>query len=162
MMNITAYLILFIIVGIILLASLIIFLSNYRKRKEKERLENEFDNFALENKLSIDKKQTLNKNMIGIDRENMKLIFVDRSNIPQQIELINLNELSSCNLITQTNADKGYISNISVECAFKETNKPEILLPFYDEGKDNFNKMMRLSKKASYWEKAINLFRTEN
>ena len=75
MMNITAYLILFIIVGIILLASLIIFLSNYRKRKEKERLENEFDNFALENKLSIDKKQTLNKNMIGIDRENMKLIF---------------------------------------------------------------------------------------
>lgn len=161
-MNATGYFTLFLIAGIILLVILITFLLNYKKKREKARLIKAFDDFVDENKLLIDKKQTLNKNMIGIDRENMKLVFVERSSHPYQIELIKLDEVSSCNLIRETNPKNGYISNISVECAFKEKDKPGVLLPFYDEGNDKLYKMMRLSKKASYWEKTINLFRGEN
>jgi hypothetical protein len=158
-MNSNGYIILYVIVNLILLAFLISWFINYKKKKERNRLIKEFDDFVLNNKIKIDKKQTLNKNMVGLDRENRKLVFLDRSNNSPQIQLINLPKLLSCHLLKRKNPSTGHISNISLQCTFKEKDKEDILLPFYNEANDKLYKMMRLSKKASYWEKSINLFR---
>lgn len=158
-MNSNGYIILYVIVNLILLAFLISWFINYKKKKERNRLIKEFDDFVLNNKIKIDKKQTLNKNMVGLDRENMKLVFLDRSSHSPQIQLIHLPKLSSCHLLKRKNPSTGHISNISLQCTFKEKDKEDILLPFYNEANDKLYKMMRLSKKASYWEKSINLFR---
>lgn len=97
--------------------------------------------------------------MIGIDRQNMKLLFIDNTKSPHQNHLVNLNDLSACRLIKKRNKRNGYIGNISLQLVFRQKNKPEIIFPVYNESSDNLSKLMRLSKKASYWEKTINLFR---
>lgn len=105
------------------------------------------------------KKQTLNKNTSGLDRVKLKLIFIDKCKIPQRLHLINLQDILVCQLLKTRNLMNGHINNISLRCSFKEKNKPDILLPFYDEANDKLYKMMRLLKKASYWKKSITLFR---
>lgn len=158
-MNSSGYIILYVIINLTLLAFLISWFINYKKKKERYKLIKEFDDFVLNNKIKIDKSQTLNKNMVGLDRGNMKLVFLNRSSHPRQIQLIHLPKLSSCRLLKRKNSTTGHISNISLQCSFKEKDKEAILLPFYNEANDTLHKMMRLSKKASYWEKSINLFR---
>ena len=158
-MNSNGYMILYVIINLILLAFLISWIINYKKKKERNKLIKEFDDFVIQNKIKIDKSQTLNKNMVGLDRENLKLVFLDRSSHPRQIQLIHLPKLLSCHLLKKKDPSTGHISNISLQCIFKEKNKEDILLPFYNEANDTLHKMMRLSKKASYWEKSINLFR---
>jgi hypothetical protein len=158
-MNSNGYIILYVIINLVLLAFLISWFINYKKKKERNKLIKEFDDFVVQNKIKIDKRQTLNKNMVGLDRKNKKLVFLNRSSRPQQIQLIHLPKLSSCHLLKRRNRSTGHISNISLHCSFKEKDKEDILLPFYNEANDTLYKMMRLSKKASYWEKSINLFR---
>jgi hypothetical protein len=46
-----------------------------------------------------------------------------------------------------------------LKCIFKQKDKPALILPFYNEMKDDLFKLMRLSKKAAYWEKSINIFK---
>ena len=121
-MNLTGYIILFVIVGLIFLAFMVSWFIHYKKKKERSQLIKDFDDFTFNNKIKIDKSQTLNKNMVGLDRVNMKLVFLDRSNHPQQIQLIDLPKLSSCHLLQEKNASTGYISNISLQCIFKEKN----------------------------------------
>ena len=147
------------IVVLVTIAFVISWVTRYNKEKEKKKLEAEFEHFAIKNNLAIDKKQTLNKNMIGIDRLNLKLIFLDKSNTPGEFHLIELNDLSACHLIKHKNSSTGHINRILLRCIFTQKNRESIELPFYDEMKDDIFKMMRLSKKALYWVKSINIFR---
>lgn len=158
-MNSTEYIALIIIVVLVTFAIVISRINRIRKKKEKRQLNAAFDHFAIKNNLAIDKKQTLNKNMIGIDRLNMRLVFLDQNSTPGEFHLIELNDLSACHLIKQKNSSTGHISRILLKCIFIQKNKPPIELPFYDEMKDDIYKMMRLSKKALYWVKSINIFR---
>ena len=159
-MNPTIYIAIFIIAGLTLFGIVVSWINTNKKNKENKKLLGEFDDFAIKNNLAIDKKQTLNKNMIGIDRLNLKLIFLDNSKIPQEFHLIDLYDLSACRLIKQKNDSNGHISNIFLQCIFKkEVAAPDIILPFYNEITDDLFKMIRLAKKASYWKKSINIFR---
>lgn len=157
-MNTTFYLALLIIAALLLVIG-ISWIGSYKKKERDKKLLKEFNDFVIANKLTIDKKQTLNKNIIGLDRQNMKLVFVENTNIHQHIHLIDLEELSECRLIKQKNERKGYINKISLQCIFKEKNEPDMILPVYDDQFDKHYKMMRLSKKASYWQKTINIFK---
>ena len=148
-----------IIAILVTMAFVISWMNKYKKEKEKKKLAEEFEDFAIKNNLAIDKKQTLNKNMIGIDRLNLKLIFLDNNNKPGEFHLIELNDLSDCHLIKQKNSSTEHISKILLKCIFTQKNKAPIELLFYDEMKDDIFKMMRLSKKALYWVKSINIFR---
>lgn len=158
-MNSTAYIAASLIITLILIGVILSWYNKKKKRKERDMLTKEFNEFAIRNNLAIDKKQTLNKNMIGIDRMNFKLIFLDRSTDPQEFHLIDLQELSDCRLIKQKNHSNGHISHIFLQCIFNDKNKNDISLPFYNEINDDLFQMLRLSKKASYWVKSINLFR---
>lgn len=96
---------------------------------------------------------------IGIDRLNHKLVFLNNSDGVSKFYLINLSDLSDCRLIKQKNKSNGHISNIFLQCFFKQKDIAGIFLPFYNEMNDDLYKLMRLSRKAHYWWKSINIFR---
>ena len=148
------------IVGAFVVLGFLLSWRNYRRKAhESKRLLDEFDAFAMRHNLAIDKKQTLNKNMIGIDRLNLKLVFLDRSTDTSQFHLVDLEEILDCRLISEKNVSNGHIRSICLQCTFKQQDKAALILPFYNEMKDDLFKLMRLSKKAAYWEKSINIFR---
>ena len=151
--------ILFIIADIILLIFLIVWLIRYQNKKERSRTMKEFDDFVIENNLKIETKQTLNKNIIGLDRENMILVFLDRKNQIKPVRTIDLKEIHSCKTIKTRKTDNSHIKSISLEIIYRNPDKESVVLPFYHENNDKFYKMMRLAKKAYHWEKRINLFR---
>jgi hypothetical protein len=157
-MNSTLSVALFIIIAVVLFGMMLTWRNSNNKKKERKKLIAGFDHFVIKNNLTVDKKQAVNKNMIGIDRLNLKLVFLDNSKGFQVFHLINLEDLSACYLIKQKNASSGHISKIFLQCIFKN-NSPEIVLPFYDEMTDQLFKMLRLSKKAIYWQKCISIFR---
>ena len=158
-MNSTSYIALFILVAVGLVAGVFSWISWYKKKERDKKLLQEFDDFVIKNNLTIDKKQTLNKNMIGLDRLNMKLVFMENTSVPQKIHLVNLTDLSDCHLVKEKDRSNEHIGKIFLRCIAREKNQPEIILPVYDEFNDNIYKMMRLSKKAAYWKKTINIFR---
>ena len=148
------------IVGAFVVLGFLLSWRNYRRKAhESKRLLDEFDAFAMSHNLAIDKKQTLNKNMIGIDRLNLKLVFLDKSTGVSQFHLVDLEEILNCRLVSEKNTSNGHIRSIYLQCTFKQQDKPALILPFYNEMKDDLFKLMRLSKKAAYWEKSINIFR---
>ncbi len=87
---IALYLPLFTIAGLIAFLALLSWYADYRKNKNHQKLLTEFDDLVSKNNLTIDKKQTLNKNIIGIDKQHMKLVAVDNSKPSQQRHVINL------------------------------------------------------------------------
>ena len=145
-------------IGFVLLILLLGALINYRKRAREQKLLKEFEAFSQKNGLVIDKQQSLNKNMIGIDKQHQKLLFLDRNQLPQQFYLIDLYEVETCDLVKIKNPASGLINNISLRCKYK-VNKPDTLLPFFVEGVNKQYKTMRLAKKAMYWVKSVNLFK---
>jgi hypothetical protein len=149
---------LFATIGLVLLILLLGGLINYLKKVREQKLIKEFDELSKKNALSIDKQQTLNKNMIGIDRVNQKLLFLDRNKLPQQSYIIDLSEVEECELVRIKNPSSGLINNISLRFKYK-TGKADTLLPFFVEGVNKQFKTMRLSKKAMYWVKSVNLFK---
>ena len=158
-MNSTVYTGIFIIVTIVLLAIVISWVNRNKMKSNYKKLLRDFEDFVIQNHLTIDKKQKLHKNMIGIDRLNLKLIFLNNSSMPHHFHVIDLHDLSACRLIKQKNLSTGHISAIYLKCIFKKKEMPDIEIPFYDALHDDIFKMMRLSKKASYWQKSINIFR---
>lgn len=158
-MDSTVYIAIFIIIGFVVFGVAITWSSRRTKKREKEKLVEAFDAYAISHALAIDKKQTLNKNMIGIDRLNSKLIFLEDDKGSGQFHLVDLKEIAACRLVSRKNPANGHIQDISLQCTFKGKDKAMLTLPFYNEMKDDLFKMMRLSKKAAYWEKSINIFK---
>lgn len=156
-MNPTIYFALFII-GAIAFFGIIISWANRRNRtKEIRKLIAQFDDFVIKNNLTIDKKQKANGNMIGIDRFNFMIVFLDSKK--EIFQLIDLSELCACRLIKERNEMNGHISKIYLQCVYKNKNTQALNLPFYDAEQDSVYRMLRLAKKASYWESSINIYR---
>lgn len=145
---------------IILLILCTVGVSWYKHRKKKvnqRKLLKQFENYVIKHNLTIDKKQSLHRNIIGIDRLNKKLVFLDNRSVPAIFTVINLEDLCDCDLIKEKNLSD-HISRISLRCICK--NGLTVLeIPFYDASYDHIFKMIRLYKKARYWQKTINIFR---
>ncbi|MDE3184792.1 MAG: hypothetical protein KGM16_15345 [Bacteroidota bacterium] len=131
--------------------------ASYKQKKEKKKQLQKFNDFVINNHLTIDSKQRFNKNIIGIDRLNYSVVFLN--NNTKKIIVIQLKELADCCLIKQRNKTSGHINHIFLQCIFKQKEKDEVILPFYNEMNDDIYMMMLLSKRATYWAKRINLFR---
>lgn len=158
----TGYITFLIVGAIFIMAFVIPWLIHYRKKREKEKLLKNFSDFTEKNHLSLEKYQTLNRNVIGIDRQQQKLVFMEGTNHPLHTELVDLREIASCKVSKLRNKNTGYITRIFLKIIFKDKEKDYLLLPFYNESTDKLFRMMRLSKKALYWQKSIELFREPN
>lgn len=131
----------------------------YRREQRKLRLQQYFDAFAKRHQLSPKRQQTLHLNMIGIDRREMKLIFVDGRKMPPIPYLIDLRDIATCRIGRVRNKSTGYVQRIHLIIRYKDKDRNNLLLPVYDESVDRLYRMMRLSKKAHYWQRAIEMFR---
>lgn len=158
-MNSVEYTALVIVIALIVVAFIMVKMNKSNRKKEAKGLWNAFDDFAIEHNLALDKKQQINKSVIGIDRLHHKLIFLDKTTGKAKFHLINLADLAQCRLVKRRNAASGHISNIYLQCIFRQKDTADICLPFYNEFHDDLYELMRLSRKAYYWEKRINIFR---
>lgn len=156
-MNATVYFAGFIIGAIVLFGMFISWNNRLKIKREKNRLFKHFEDFVIKTNLTIDKKQKANGNIIGIDRFNYKVVFFDSKE--KIFHLIDLAELQACRIVKERNEMNGYISKIYLQCIFINKNDPPLNLPFYDAEYDNVYRMLRLAKKASYWESSINIYR---
>ncbi|MEO8719928.1 MAG: hypothetical protein ABI297_08715 [Ginsengibacter sp.] len=157
-MNSTIYIAIFILVFLILFGFSISWFNHHKKKKDHKMLSEKFDDFVIKNQLAIDKKQEVHQGMIGIDRLNLKLVFLDNRSIPALFHVTNLEDIATCRLIKQKNAINGHISKISLQYILKNKKEADINIVFYDALHDDIFKMMRLSKEASFWEKRIHIF----
>lgn len=144
-------------VFIVLLAIGISWFNSYKKKKEKKKQMQKFNDFVINNNLTIDNKQRFNKNIIGIDRLNYVVVFLN--NRTRKFLLIRLKDVKDCRLIKERNRTSGHINRIFLQCIFKQKTKQDIIIPFYNEMNDDVFMMMQLSKSAAYWTKRINIFR---
>ena len=145
-------------IAFIIVASLVIsWFNSYKKKKEKQKQLQKFEEFVINNDLTIDSKQRFNKNIIGIDRLNHAVVFLN--NTTRKFFLVRLRELANCYLVKERSKTTGHINNIYLKCVYRRKDKEEVILPFYNEKNDDVYMMMRLSKRANYWAKRINLFR---
>jgi len=142
---------------IVLAAISISWLNNFKKKKEKQKQVKKFNDFVIKNNLTIDSKQRFNKNIIGLDRLNYVVVFLNQKT--KKFLLIRLKEVADCRLIKERNKTSAHISHIFLKCIFKQKGKDDVHLPFYNELTDDVYTMIRLSKRADYWAKRINIFR---
>lgn len=142
---------------IVLAAISISWFNSFKKKKEKQKQLKKFTDFVINNNLTIDSKQRFNKDIIGIDRLNYAVVFLNQKT--KKFLLIRLIEVADCRLIKERNKISGHISHIFLKCIFREKGRTEVHLPFYNELNDDVHMMIRLSKRADYWAKRINLFR---
>lgn len=157
-MNYSYYIALFVILVLIMIVIFAAWIKVNKTTKEKGILMKKFEDFSIQNNLAIDKKQVVCKNMIGIDRLNFKLVFLDTQPSKWKFHLIDMENILSCNLIKERNKTTGHISKISLHCRFENEAISDIKFAFYDESKDDEFKTMRSFKKASYWKKCIDIF----
>ena len=155
------YLIIFIILAIlvVIVFATWMYLSN-RKARLKNILKNKFYGLSERNDLYLNKSQTLNGNMIGIDRRKLKILFLNRNDGAEEVIVLDLRNVVECGVQNEINPTNGFIKNINLRCIMRKHGEIE-LFPFYKENFDPLNKKMRLSKKASYWEKTINLYKNQ-
>jgi len=156
-MNPTVYFAIFIISAFVLFGMFISWNNRLKIKNVQKRLFKEFEDFVIKTNLTIDKKQKANGNIIGIDRFNYTVVFFDSKE--RIFHLIDLTELQSCRFIKEINKLNGHISKIYLQCIFLNKNAPPLVLPFYDGEHDSVYRMLRLAKKASYWESSINIYR---
>jgi hypothetical protein len=142
---------------IVLAAICISWFNSYKMKKEKQKQLKKFNDFVIINNLTIDSKQRFNKNIIGIDRLNYVIVFLNQKT--KKFLLIRLKEVANCRLIRERDKTSGHINHIFLKCIFKEKSKADVHLPFYNELNDDVFMMIRLSKRADYWAKRINIFR---
>jgi hypothetical protein len=91
-----------IIIGIVVLLAivLLVFQHNQKHKKHKNALLGALNEYAQTQGCKITENEVLNQNVIGIDKDNKKLIFVNREkNIEKMIDLstirkCNMNEIS--------------------------------------------------------------------
>ena len=145
------------IVFIVLVSIVISWFHNYKKKKEKQKQLQTFTDYAINNNLTIDSKQRFNKYIIGIDRLNFVVVFLN--NATKKFLLIRLKDVADCKIVKERNKISGHINRIYLRCIFREREKEDVILPFYNEMNDDVYKMMVLSKRAAFWAKRINIFR---
>lgn len=156
-MNTIEYIGLSILGTFLLLAISVSWVRRTRKNKQNKKLLKKFDDFIIENDLTIDNKQRFNKNIIGIDRLNYVVVFFNNST--KKIQSVRLKDLAECSVIKEKNKLNGHIHHIFLKCNYKQKEHGEIIFPFYNANNDDLFMMMTITKKANNWAKRINIFR---
>lgn len=156
-MNAIEYIGLSILGTVLLLAICISWVRRTRKNRQNKKLLKKFDDFIIENDLTIDNKQRFNKNIIGIDRLNYVVVFSNNST--KKIHSVRLKDIAECSVIKEKSEPDGHIHHIFLKCNYKQKERGEIIFPFYNANSDDLFMMMTITKKANNWAKRINIFR---
>ncbi|MEO6069966.1 MAG: hypothetical protein ABIN57_01865 [Chitinophagaceae bacterium] len=151
-----SYLIGLILVGI---PTLIVIKSTIKdkvkKRKELE-LAMAYDRLMRSAKLSIENIDLLNGKLIGLDRMNKKMVFIDHTKTKRQEHCIALLEIASCYIHKVKGDPEKEISSIHLELKHKR-NDEVTRFCFYDDSCDRITDLPSLARKAKFWKNRIDL-----
>ena len=127
---------------IVLICALPIILSTVNNSKRKKRILQGLYDFAAINNCKISKYAMINNLTIGIDEPSLMIFFIKKTNENDILQQINLSEIQKCKVINSARSVKSkdnslnVIEKIELAFAFKDKNKKEILLEFYNHIND--------------------------
>ena len=111
-----------------------VFRSNIVNKKKIELIKAKYSSYNF--KIS----ETLNKKVLAMDEINKGFLFVDCNPKSENINFINLKDVSSCKLVVTTDNSSKVIVTISLEFTHKENDKKE-LVSFYSIANDTINQI---------------------
>ena len=140
-----------ILVGVVLVITMVVLLKLKRKKAIRNKLQSAVRHLILMNKLAIANLEWFNNKMIGIDKKNRKLIFVQVQKDEVQKLCIDLRLASTCRVV-KTNHD----DEIFLQLQLKNSNDLT-RINFYDSSSDHARNKTTLLEKARAWKERISL-----
>jgi len=126
-------------------------------KKEENLLLQEFDDLRKENQLTIGVIEKMGKRIIGLDKLNRKVLFLDKTKETTQVHLFDLRRLSSCEIVKTVARPERHIGTLGIQCLFMDSNHPSIHLTIFDTHFDNIDDLSSIEKKAECWKQNISI-----
>jgi hypothetical protein len=92
--------------------------------------------------------------IIAIDREMGVLLLIMYKDGITWEKCLNLEEIGSCDVIKTTDAESGFIQQVTIEIGVHNNYEP-ISFPFFDEQTDDIRDLGRAVKKAQHWQQRL-------
>lgn len=148
----------FLIIVALLLPILLYFLykKTFEKKRERKKaleLKKAFNHLSRKHKLSINVIDIFNNKVIGLDRKNSKLIWIEYVGNRLRQNCIALKELESHRVRKVLDKIGGCLSEVVME--FNLRDKKPAYFVFYDSAKDKVSALPYLRDKAKYWDAKI-------
>lgn len=155
-MNTFSVIIFFLLLPVLIIGFLA-FIEEKKRKQIKRALEKEISQLINENNLGMLEIDFFRRKAIGIDRKNMKLVFVDFRNKPTDKFCIDLETLFFCRVVKTCDDPSDKIKKIFLEIRNKNSEKVS-KLTFYDRNSDNLYAKASLERRAEYWKNKINCY----
>jgi len=153
---------LLLISGILVLCTFLPFLLfNKAGKSDIKIMSKQFKQVAEEANLKLDVKENWGNSMIGIDKVQNKLVFSKIKDGVPLTQLISINEIDKCEIITKTKLKRinskreSVLEELYLELSFKAQDKNNVVLGFYDN-QDIYGEDFEV-KRAQKWSELINV-----
>ena len=156
-MNTLSVIIFFLLLPVLIIGFLSI-LEKKRGKQVKRTLEKAISQLVNENNLGMLEIDFFRHKAIGIDRQSMKLVFVDFRNKTTDKFCIDLETLFFCRVVKTWDEFSDRVKKIFIELRRKNSNEVS-KLTFYDRDFDNRYAKASLIRRAEYWKNKINCYR---
>jgi hypothetical protein len=123
---------------------------------------------AKKRRLNFSNREGIGSNVLAVDEQKRKLIYLKNTPNTSSCLLIDLSTLDRCSVTKEYNSiPAGYLENkklshflknILLNLSFKNNSK-KIILPLYQAEKDNGEDVIQLEAKAKKWETIISKFK---
>lgn len=156
-MNTLSVTIFFLLLPVLIIGFLSI-LEMKRGKQVKRALEKAIGQLVTENNLGMLEIDFFLRKAIGIDRKNVKLVFVNFRDESTDKFCIDLETLFFCRVVKTWDESTEKIKKIFLEIRSKNSNEASKLV-FYDRTSDNRYAKASLIRRAEYWKSKINFYR---
>ncbi|SHJ71441.1 hypothetical protein SAMN04487911_1326 [Arenibacter nanhaiticus] len=151
---------LLLISGILVLCTFLPFLLfNKAGKSDIKLMSKQFKQMAEKGNLKLDVKENWGNSMIGIDKVQNKLVFSKIKDGEPFTQMISINEIDKCEIITKTklvrtnSKRESVLEKLHLELSFIAQDKNNLVLGFYDN-QDIYGEDFEL-KRAQKWSELI-------
>lgn len=133
---------------------------NQKAKQQKAQREDIFNRAATAASLSISDREHLQERLLGMDRSQKMLVWLESSETEDLVELIDLRGIVACNLIRATHKLKTgdnhtVVTGVHLQLDSATGDKRSYMITFYDNVRNNQQEMPGLVRKAEQWQKTI-------
>lgn len=156
-----------IIAFVIILITFLKFIDHRQNKKHFEKQSHFFSRAAEAFGITVYKKNTYRNRIIGCDKYEKRIVFVDFSKQPYRNIMLDLKNIAGSKiLITQGSLMKKiqgiqksteqFISSVQLSVQYKNNDLAPLILPVYENSIDSWHDLEPLKKEAESWNKLIN------
>lgn len=149
---------------IVSVAGLLFFLLLHWRGQRKQQQYHQSKRLIARNRLSVDKKDVINNQFIGLDKTNRQLLFCDFEQHDKQVNAIPFDQIAFYQLTKQHKEGEIGSGNDKKTAVlpdkiwlflFSKKMNPLLKFMFFDREKNGRNEFPYLRRRAAYWEKII-------